>query len=316
MIFMIALCYFTIEMKKDNEAFAIKNQDSSRVNQQEQAEWKIEKKDPKKIEHVTVHNDNNDKALGEKESNPKQEEISKNTGEEKEGIVQDSEQELETAPSQQIMEEQVEDQANTPQGLRVGKVVYLTFDDGPHPVSEEILRLLKKYNAKATFFMLEPNIKHYPDPVKQMVEDGHSVAAHGVSHEVSKVYRSPASFAGEMEMALQYIEELTNVKSRLIRAPYGSKPYITPAFKAASDAKKYILWDWNIDSTDWKLTNGQYVERVIQATEALEGKQPLVVLLHEKPTTVEYLEKLLIYYHDNGYEMEAITETMEPIQFR
>ncbi|MCR2823849.1 polysaccharide deacetylase family protein [Lederbergia panacisoli] len=199
---------------------------------------------------------------------------------------------------------------------KTGKIVYLTFDDGPHAVSMDILKLLKKYNAKATFFMLEPNMRNYPKAVKAMVKDGHAVGVHGVSHDVSKVYRSPASFVGEMNKAIAFIQKTTNVQTHLIRAPYGSKPYVTAPFKAEANKENMILWDWNIDSTDWKMTNGAYVNSVIQQTIQFNKKEPLIVLMHEKPTTLAHLEKLLKYYKDNGYEMKAVDETMSPVQFK
>ncbi|MBS4198255.1 polysaccharide deacetylase family protein [Bacillus sp. FJAT-49732] len=218
----------------------------------------------------------------------------------------------EKPPVEKPTKEQTKDQAP----VKVGKVVYLTFDDGPHAVSKDILKLLKKYNAKATFFMLEPNMRNYPDAVKSMVKEGHTVGVHGVTHEVSKVYRSPASFVGEMNKAIDFIQKTTNVKTHLIRAPYGSKPYVTAPFKAAADKEKMILWDWNIDSTDWKLTNGAYVNQVIQQTKQFNKKEPLIVLMHEKPTTLANLEKILKYYKDNGYEMKALDEKMTPVQFK
>ncbi len=201
--------------------------------------------------------------------------------------------------------------------LEIGKVVYMTFDDGPHPTaSQEILQLLEKYNAKASYFMLEPNMKQNPDVVKAMIQDGHTVGVHGVTHDVSKVYKSPQSFVAEMNTAIDFIAETTNVNTHLVRAPYGSKPYITAPFQQASDQANFIIWDWNVDSVDWKLKNGQYVQEVIQQINHLEGKEPLVILMHEKPTTAAHLENLLKYFQDNGYEMRAINESMQPIQFK
>ncbi|MBP1916191.1 polysaccharide deacetylase family protein [Lederbergia galactosidilytica] len=201
--------------------------------------------------------------------------------------------------------------------LETGKVVYLTFDDGPDPLATtEIISLLHKYNAKATFFMLEPNMANNPELVQKMLEEGHVLGVHGVSHEVSKVYQSPQSFVAEMEQAIGFIEDTTGVETKMVRAPYGSKPYITPPFKLASDQADYRLWDWNIDSVDWKSTNGEYVQNVINQVNQLVGKEPLVVLLHEKPTTAAHLEKLLKYFQENNYEMKAIDETMEPLQFK
>ncbi|MDY0409127.1 polysaccharide deacetylase family protein [Paracerasibacillus soli] len=147
----------------------------------------------------------------------------------------------------------------------IGKVAYLTFDDGPHTTaSDEILRLLDKYHAKATFFMLEPHMMQNQNIVKRMVDNGHTVGVHGVTHSVSKIYQSPESFTHEMKQAIQSIKKITGVETHLIRAPYGSVPYITPAYKKAIDKEKMILWDWNIDSEDWKVANSSFVQKVMQ----------------------------------------------------
>ena len=119
-----------------------------------------------------------------------------------------------------------------------------------------------------------------------------------------------------MKQAMATLLDITNVESNLVRAPYGSKPYVTPAFKHAADDDELILWDWNIDSVDWKFKKGEYVNRVIEQVNLLTDKEPLVILLHEKPSTLAYLETLLKYFKSNGYEMEALNETMQPIQFK
>ncbi|MEK4146860.1 polysaccharide deacetylase family protein [Robertmurraya sp. FSL W8-0741] len=201
--------------------------------------------------------------------------------------------------------------------LELGKVVYLTFDDGPHSTaSEKILNLLNQYHAKATYFMLKPNIEQNPHIVKKVAESGHSIGAHGVTHDVSKIYHSPENFASEMNETLDAIFDKSNLNSRLIRAPYGSKPYITSPFREVIERDHFILWDWNIDSEDWKMPRGEYVNNVIQQVNQYVGKRPLVVLMHEKPTTANHLEELLSYFHENGYEMKAIDESMKPIQFK
>ncbi|QHZ47467.1 MULTISPECIES: polysaccharide deacetylase family protein [unclassified Bacillus (in: firmicutes)] len=201
----------------------------------------------------------------------------------------------------------------------IGKVVYLTFDDGPNPAaSEKILSLLSQYHAKATFFMLKPNIEQNPEIVRKMVENGHSVGSHGVTHQVSKIYQSPESFAAEMNDTLKTIKETANVNTHLIRSPYGSKPYITGPFQAVIRREHFNIWDWTVDSEDWKSanTNGQFVNNAIQQVNNLTGVEPLVVLMHEKPTTEAHLEKLLKYLQENGYEMKAIHDSIKPVHFR
>lgn len=233
---------------------------------------------------------------------------------EQSGEYEPIEESGQTEENESVEEQDESSLATVP--LEIGKVIYLTFDDGPHPIASiEILDLLKKYNAKATYFLLEPNIKKNPNVVKRMVEDGHSLGVHGVTHNKNIVYKSPSNFVKEMNQARKTIKELVNIDTLLVRAPYGSNPHITPAFKRAADEESLIIWDWNIDSVDWKYTNGDFVDHVIQQVNNLVGKEPLVVLLHEKVTTAAHLEKLLIYFKTHGYEMKAIDHSQKPVQF-
>ena len=69
------------------------------------------------------------------------------------------------------------------------KVVYLTFDDGPNQYTPTILDILKQKKAKATFFMIEGNIKRNPKIVNRIIKEGHYPGLHSVSHDVKKLYR-------------------------------------------------------------------------------------------------------------------------------
>ncbi|WP_453991686.1 polysaccharide deacetylase family protein [Bacillus nitroreducens] len=195
------------------------------------------------------------------------------------------------------------------------QTVYLTFDDGPHKVSMDILALLDQYDAKATFFMLDGNIKNYPDAVKEMVNKGHSVGLHGVTHDKNKFYQSSKSVLGEMDQTQQTILELTGIETDLIRTPFGSAPHMTDAYKDAVDAAGYKMWDWNIDSRDWQFRDSRYVESVIDQLNNLNRvNEPIVILLHERPETLEHLPKLLDYLTEQGYEFGTLDSSMHPIQ--
>jgi len=63
------------------------------------------------------------------------------------------------------------------------KIIYLTFDDGPHPTATSfILGELKKYNAKATFFCIGKNVLEHPDIYRRVLDDGHMVGNHTQNH--------------------------------------------------------------------------------------------------------------------------------------
>ncbi|MEH7225187.1 polysaccharide deacetylase family protein [Bacillus sp. JJ1566] len=215
--------------------------------------------------------------------------------------------------NEQVVDEKQEAPTETP--VPPSRAVYLTFDDGPHKVSKDILALLDQYNAKATFFMLDNNIKNYPDAVQEMVRNGHSVGLHGVTHDKNKFYQSSGSVVGEMDQTQQTIFELTGIETDLIRTPFGSSPYMTDGYKAAVETAGYKMWDWNIDSRDWHFRDSRYVDSVIEQLNKLNGaNQPIVILLHERPETLAHLPKLLDYLKQQGYQFKALDSSMHPIQ--
>ncbi|MCA1060380.1 polysaccharide deacetylase [Rossellomorea aquimaris] len=214
----------------------------------------------------------------------------------------------ETTEGDQAQEEQ------TPQDEQ--PTVYLTFDDGPNENTEAILNVLEQYDAKATFFMLEPNMRRFQDSVKEMAEEGHSVGMHGVTHDAAKFYQSSQSVVGEMKKGQATLESITGIHSNLIRVPYGSVPNMTPAYRAAVDQAGFHMWDWNIDSEDWRLLSKEFVPNVMEQINAFPyGDSPKIILLHEKDVTLEYLEELLIDLTEKGYDMKAITQQMDPVTF-
>lgn len=196
------------------------------------------------------------------------------------------------------------------------KTVYLTFDDGPSAFTSNILDTLRSYQMKATFFMLEPNMRAYPDQLKQIIDQGHIPALHGVTHNISKIYRSEKTVVDEMYTGQQTLLNLTGTITHLIRTPYGSAPYMKPEYKEAVKAAGFQLWDWTIDSQDWKYQNAEYVTHVINQLENYRyPESPIVILLHDRKTTAEHLPALLDYLQTNGYHTEILTEKLAAYHF-
>lgn len=196
------------------------------------------------------------------------------------------------------------------------KVAYLTFDDGPTEATKELLDLLLQYEVKATFFMLDGNVKQHPDLVKRMKEEGHALGIHGVSHDRKKFYRSKDSVLSELDQAKRTIQDITGEIPKLIRTPYGSYPGMKPSYKEAVAQAGYILWDWNVDSNDWKYRNHRMIDTTISQIQSLEKKNEApIILMHDRPRTVKYVEELLAYLTEQGYNLEPLNETIEPIVF-
>jgi peptidoglycan-N-acetylglucosamine deacetylase len=208
-----------------------------------------------------------------------------------------------------LVEEIVEEIENEPSENVNEKIAYLTFDDGPSKQTEQILQILAQYDAQATFFYLVPNMIEFPEKVKEVAVT-HAIGHHGVSHNKEIIYRSASSVVEEMTEGKDLLYELTGISSNLIRAPFGSSPYMKPEYKQAVSEAGFLLWDWTIDSRDWQYRDGRYIDEVIRQYEKLAEDKPVVILLHEHIETVEHLPTLLNYFRQKGYEFRALEESL------
>lgn len=194
--------------------------------------------------------------------------------------------------------------------------IYLTFDDGPSEVADKLLDTLKDYDMKATFFMLGPNMEENPEVVKRMEEKGHGLALHGMTHEVQDVYSNASAPVEEMTEEQEILEDITDVSSDMVRLPYGSVPYLTEDMRYLLDQDDFRIWDWNVDSGDWDLTDGSYVQQTIEEIEQVEEEDEApVVLLHDKEETVQHLPELLDYIQEQGYQTKVLDNDMAPMTF-
>lgn len=195
------------------------------------------------------------------------------------------------------------------------KTVYLTFDDGPSEHTAGILDTLHNYGVKATFFMLEPHMKQYPDVVNRINEAGHSLGLHSVTHDHRKFYASSASVISEMEQTLHTLQSITGENTPLIRTPYGSKPFMKQEYMEAVEAHDFILWDWNVDSLDWQYRDKRFVDETLRQVKHLQNKQQApVILLHDLKATDKFLPVLLDELIKMGYDFQPLNEKMSPIQ--
>ncbi len=195
------------------------------------------------------------------------------------------------------------------------KVVYLTFDDGPNKYTPEILDLLDKYDMKATFFMLNYSMKENPELVKQIEASGHGMGLHGVSHRKNIFYKDVKTPATEMSQANLTLENILGIQTKLVRTPYGSKPYLSDQQYQKLTDNGFLLWDWNVDSGDSSkayVASKVIIDRVLTG---LKAKSKPVVLLHDKECTADALETILIWMKKNGYESKSLTEEMTPLNW-
>ncbi|HBF7093561.1 TPA: polysaccharide deacetylase [Clostridioides difficile] len=195
-----------------------------------------------------------------------------------------------------------------------GKIAYITIDDGPSKFTDEMIKTLNKYNVKATFFMIDGNMKEYPQQVKNIIKNGNTAGFHSVSHDIHKLYVTSTSAKEEFDTNDQTFYKITGKHSKVIRIPYGSKPYTPQAsYQALVDAG-YKIWDWDLDTEDWRSNSSQIVQNVKNHIKNRKGedKDQLVVLMHEKKQSAEALDSILKFLSDEGYEFAPVDQNQIP----
>lgn len=175
-----------------------------------------------------------------------------------------------------------------------GKVLYLTFDDGPQPVwTPKVLSVLAKHHAKATFFVLGREVAAHPDLVETTRSLGHHIGNHTWDHpHLPKL--SDARLREEIS---------TGVKSKCFRPPFRETDAHVAAV-AAQYHQRQVLWD--VDTKDWSKPGEAKIESSI-----LRGARPgAIILMHDgggnRSETVAALDRALTKLTAQGYTYRAL----------
>jgi len=180
------------------------------------------------------------------------------------------------------------------------KELYLTFDDGPHPLHTLfVLDELKKYNAKATFFCIGKNVAAYPDVYKRILEEGHAVGNHTYDHP--NAWRIPnVEYLQNIAKASNYID------SRLFRPPYGKINSFLVNQLASGDSP-FTTVMWSVLSYDFDQTIPK--ERCLKNV-LLNSTSGSIIVFHDSDKASDRmryaLPKVLEYFAEKGFCFERI----------
>ena len=198
------------------------------------------------------------------------------------------------------------------------KIMYLTFDDGPSQHTQEVLDILKKYNAKATFFVTGEK-KEYEYLIKEEYKQGHAIGIHTFSHDYGKIYSSPEAYFKDIEKMNDVIEKQIGHKVNILRFPGGSSNTVSRKYcdgimtQLTKDVldKGYQYYDWNASNGDGN--SNLSVSTLVDTGQKEVGEQEVVmVLMHDgagSEETVKALPSLLEYYQKQGYEFRIIDDS-------
>lgn len=176
--------------------------------------------------------------------------------------------------------------------------VALTFDDGPGPRTSELLDVLDKYSAHATFFMLGQNIASYPDVLKKMDELGCELGNHSYDHaDLSKL--SSEEIQSEINKTNDKISNAAGSNPTVMRPPYGA---ISDTMKSTVTLPMIL---WNIDTLDWKTRNTQSTIDSVMS----QAKDGDIILMHDIHTeTVDAAIQLIPKLQEKGFQLVTVSE--------
>ncbi len=186
------------------------------------------------------------------------------------------------------------------------KVVAVTFDDGPTKNVEQILPLLDKYNAKATFFLIGNELEKNLKEGQKIVEAGHQVGNHTYSHK-RMIFKSPSFIKREIEKTNQLICQIGFKGQIDFRPPNGKKLFGLP----------YYLKKNQMDTITWDLEPDTYYTSVSDKIDYVEKNvQPgSIVLLHpmydDTWEELKVIEGILEHLSQEGYEFLTINDLQE-----
>lgn len=203
------------------------------------------------------------------------------------------------------------------------KTVCFTFDDGPSAVTEEILEILEKENVPATFFVIGPNGEHTDERLRAIVDAGQEIGLHSWSHDYGKIYASADAYLEDLEAEREWIEAVTGLSPTSVRLPGGSTNVyanreVLSAIQNVLKERGLVRYDWNADGKDSiiKGITAREIERNVLS--CAEGKNTVVVLLHDssvRKTTPKALSLLIEDFRKQGYRFCRLSELSEPVCF-
>lgn len=180
------------------------------------------------------------------------------------------------------------------------KCIALTFDDGPGKYAGTLLDTLKKYNAKATFFLEGQYVKARPAFAKRMAVEGHELGNHSYKHP-NFTTLEPWAIRSEIQKTQDIVKQVTGVEPKLLRPPYGMADIQTSDI-AAEFGMPMILW--TAGSQDWSTKN----EAAIKKQTLAVAKENGIILMHDwVKQTVDAMPSIVKTLQSRGYHLVTVS---------
>lgn len=196
---------------------------------------------------------------------------------------------------------------------RGSKKIALTFDDGPNdPYTMQLLEVLAKHGAQATFFLMGKYVAQRPEIAREVVKAGHTVGNHTFTHPLL-IFKSAAEIKAQLQDCESALQNAVGEHSNLFRPPFGGR---RPAVLHIARDLGLDPVMWSVTGYDWDAPSAESIEKKI--TKRIRGGD--VILLHDgghlafgadRSRTVTATDRIVARYKAEGYEFVTIPQMMK-----
>ena len=183
------------------------------------------------------------------------------------------------------------------------KCVALTLDDGPVGGTSHLLDLLRRKDARVTFFVLGEHARAHPGIVRRMVADGHAVGNHSWNHP-QFWHLSRKQVRSQLARTDAVLTRITGTRPRLVRPPFGQ---VDGDVRAVARARGQALVLWNVDPLDWKDHTASTVARRVVA----HARRGSIILTHDVwPSTRHAYARIIDGLRAKGFTLVTVPELL------
>ena len=183
--------------------------------------------------------------------------------------------------------------------------IALTFDDGPSPLTGELLEILREEDVPATFFLCGYRLEQFPEAAALLADTNHELGVHGYSHTaMSKL--SGEALREELDRTRALILETTGREPALLRPPGG---LCSPDVRTAAEERGWPVILWSVDPEDWRpgVSGAAVCRRVME--NAADGA---VILLHDlNRRTLDALPGLIRTLKEREFDFLTVSALAE-----
>lgn len=188
------------------------------------------------------------------------------------------------------------------------RVVYLTFDDGPHSIqTPKILDVLKAHDVKATFFCIGSKIEGNEELLKRIQCEGHLLGNHSYSHSNFFPLLSKSKMIDDLSRCDEQLNKVLVKPNTLFRPPFG---VTNPTIARVVKIKGYQVLGWNIRTLDTQFSN---TKKVLQRIKVCL-RPGAIILMHDRLEGSDILlDKVLDLLSQNGYRVDKLPNSAFPL---